>query len=165
MEKRRLGRLEHMSSVLIFGGAALSEVSEEEADRAISASLEAGINHFDTAAGYGDGNSEKHLGRWMPDIRDDIFLSTKVEEREKDAARRSIEASLERLRSRLRRPHTATRRRRPGRPRPHDRKQTVLWRAAVKALEENLVGCGRHYRPRTRHAPAHTPGSPPALPV
>ena len=97
MEKRRLGRLEHGSSVLIFGGAALSEVSEEEADQSISAALEAGINHFDTAAGYGDGNSEEHLGRWMPEIRNDIFLSTKVEEREKDAARRSIEASLERL--------------------------------------------------------------------
>lgn len=98
MEKRRLGRLEHMSSVLIFGGAALSEVTEEEADRSISQALEAGINHFDTAAGYGDGNSEEYLGRWMPEIRDDIFLSTKVEERGKDAARRSIEASLERLR-------------------------------------------------------------------
>ena len=98
MEKRRLGRLEHMSSVLVYGGAALSEVSEEEADQSISAALEAGINHFDTAAGYGDGNSEEHLGRWMPEIRNDIFLSTKVEEREKDAARRSIEASLKRLR-------------------------------------------------------------------
>ena len=98
MEKRRLGRLEHISSVLIFGGAALSEVTEEEADQSISHALEAGINHFDTAAGYGDGNSEKHLGRWMSEIRNDIFLSTKVEEREKDAARRSIETSLERLR-------------------------------------------------------------------
>ncbi|MGB3633593.1 MAG: aldo/keto reductase [Rubrobacteraceae bacterium] len=86
-----------MSSVLIFGGAGLSEVSEDEADQAISASLEAGVNHFDTAAGYGDGNSEEHLGRWMPEIRNEIFLSTKVEEREKDAARRSIEASLDRL--------------------------------------------------------------------
>ena len=98
MERRRLGRLEHMSSVLIFGGAALSEVTEEEADQSISDSLKAGINHFDTAAGYGDGNSEEHLGRWMPEIRTDIFLSTKVEERQKDAARHSIEASLERLR-------------------------------------------------------------------
>ncbi|CAN5875156.1 hypothetical protein BH23ACT11_BH23ACT11_25220 [soil metagenome] len=98
MELRRLGRLEHRSSVLIFGGAALSEVSEDEADQAISNSLEAGINHFDTAAGYGDGNSEEHLGRWMDEIRQEIFLSTKVEEREKDAARRSIESSLERLR-------------------------------------------------------------------
>lgn len=98
MEKRRLGRLGHMSSVLIFGGAGLSEVSEEEADLAISTSIEAGINHFDTAAGYGDGNSEKHLGRWMGEIRNEIFLSTKTENRDKDAARRSIEASLERLR-------------------------------------------------------------------
>lgn len=98
MEKRRLGRLGHMSSVLIFGGAGLSEVSEEEADLAISTSIEAGINHFDTAAGYGDGNSEKHLGRWMGEIRNEIFLSTKTEDRNKDAARRSIEASLERLR-------------------------------------------------------------------
>jgi aryl-alcohol dehydrogenase-like predicted oxidoreductase len=96
MEHRRLGRLDTMNSVLIFGGAALSEVSREEADRAISLSLEAGVDHFDTAADYGD--SELHYGRWMPDIRDEIFLSTKTGEREKDAARRQIEASLERLR-------------------------------------------------------------------
>ncbi len=96
MEYRRLGRLGSMNSVLIFGGAALSEVSREEADRAISLSLEAGVNHFDTAADYGD--SELHYGRWMPEIRDDIFLSTKTGEREKSAAGRQIRASLERLR-------------------------------------------------------------------
>jgi aryl-alcohol dehydrogenase-like predicted oxidoreductase len=96
MEYRRLGRLGSMNSVLIFGGAALSEVSREEADRAISLSLEAGVNHFDTAADYGD--SELHLGRWMPEIRDEIFLSTKTGEREKSAAGRQIRASLERLR-------------------------------------------------------------------
>jgi len=96
MEYRRLGRLGSMNSVLIFGGAALSEVSGEEADRAISLSLEAGVNHFDTAADYGD--SELHYGRWMPEIRDGIFLSTKTGEREKSAAGRQIRASLERLR-------------------------------------------------------------------
>jgi aryl-alcohol dehydrogenase-like predicted oxidoreductase len=95
MEHRRLGRLEQMDSVLIFGGAALAEVSEEEADHAISASLEAGVNHFDTAAGYGD--SELHLGRWMPQIRDGIFLSTKTDEREKDVSKGQIHNSLERL--------------------------------------------------------------------
>ena len=96
MEHRRLGRLGRENSVLIFGGAALSEVSEEEADRAISLALEAGVDHFDTAADYGD--SELHYGRWMPEIRDRIFLSTKTGRRDKDAARREIEASLERLR-------------------------------------------------------------------
>ena len=96
MEHRRLGRLGREISVLIFGGAALSEVSEEEADRAISLALESGVDHFDTAADYGD--SELHYGRWMPEIRDGVFLSTKTGEREREAARRQIEASLERLR-------------------------------------------------------------------
>jgi aryl-alcohol dehydrogenase-like predicted oxidoreductase len=96
MEHRRLGRLGRENSVLIFGGAALSEVTEEEADRAIALALEAGVDHFDTAADYGD--SELHYGRWMPEIRDEIFLSTKTGERDRDTARGQIEASLERLR-------------------------------------------------------------------
>jgi aryl-alcohol dehydrogenase-like predicted oxidoreductase len=96
MEHRRLGRLGRENSVLIFGGAALAEATEEAGDRALSQALEAGVTHFDTAADYGD--SELHYGRWMPEIRDRIFLSTKTGLREKDPARRQIEASLERLR-------------------------------------------------------------------
>lgn len=96
MEHRRLGRLERENSVLIFGGAALSEVSESAADRVIQQARDAGVTHFDTAADYGD--SELHYGRWMPKIRDGIFLSTKTGLREKDAAKRQIHASLERLR-------------------------------------------------------------------
>jgi aryl-alcohol dehydrogenase-like predicted oxidoreductase len=96
MEHRRLGRLGSENSVLIFGGAALAEATEEDSDRAIQQALDAGVDHFDTAADYGD--SELQYGRWMPEIRDRIFLSTKTGLREKDAARRQIEDSLERLR-------------------------------------------------------------------
>ena len=96
MEHRRLGRLGRENSVLIFGGAALAEATEEDSDRAIQQALDAGVDHFDTAADYGD--SELQYGRWMPKIRDRIFLSTKTGLREKDAARRQIEDSLERLR-------------------------------------------------------------------
>jgi aryl-alcohol dehydrogenase-like predicted oxidoreductase len=96
MEHRRLGRLGRENSVLIFGGAALGEVTEEAADTAIGQALDAGVDHFDTAADYGE--SEVHYGRWMPEIRERIFLSTKTGDRERDAARRSIERSLERLR-------------------------------------------------------------------
>jgi Aldo/keto reductase family len=95
VETRRLGRLGHMSSVLIYGGAALSEVSQEVADRSIELALEAGINHFDTAADYGD--SELRLGRWMPRIRDRIFLATKTGERTAVGAYDSVRRSLERL--------------------------------------------------------------------
>jgi aryl-alcohol dehydrogenase-like predicted oxidoreductase len=96
MEHRRLGRLGSENSVLIFGGAALAEATEEDSDVAIGQALDAGVDHFDTAADYGD--SELKYGRWMPEIRDRIFLSTKTGLREKDAAKRQIQDSLERLR-------------------------------------------------------------------
>ncbi|MEJ7820486.1 MAG: aldo/keto reductase [Rubrobacteraceae bacterium] len=95
MEHRVLGRLGRGNSVLIFGGAALGEITEDAADIAIQQALDVGVTHFDTAADYGD--SELHYGRWMPGIRDRVFLSTKTGDRQKDAARRSIENSLERL--------------------------------------------------------------------
>ena len=96
MEQRRLGRIGHMSSVLIYGGAALGDVSQEVADTSIQQALDAGINHFDTAAGYGD--SELRLGEWMPRIRDWIFLASKTGDREAATAYDSIRRSLERLR-------------------------------------------------------------------
>jgi aryl-alcohol dehydrogenase-like predicted oxidoreductase len=96
METRRLGRLGHMTSVLVYGGASLGDVPEETADRSIELALEAGINHFDTAADYGD--SELHLGRWMGRIRDRIFLATKTGDRTAAGAYDSIRRSLERLR-------------------------------------------------------------------
>ena len=95
MEKRRLGRLEHRSSVLIFGAAALAEVSQDEADRSIEQVLEAGINHVDVAAGYGD--AELRLGPRMSEIRDRIFLATKTGRRDHESAWTEINRSLERL--------------------------------------------------------------------
>jgi predicted aldo/keto reductase-like oxidoreductase len=97
MERRRLGRTEHRSSVLIYGGAALGDVTQELADASIQTALDAGINHFDTAAVYGD--SELRLGAWMSRIRDRIFLASKTGERTADGAYDSIRRSLERLRA------------------------------------------------------------------
>ena len=95
MERRRLGRLGHMSSVLIYGGAALGEVTQDVADASIRQALTAGINHFDTAAAYGD--SELRIGAWMPRIRDRIFLASKTGDRAAGDAYDSIRRSLERL--------------------------------------------------------------------
>lgn len=95
MEQRRLGRLGHQSSVLLYGAAALGAVDQDTADRSISEALDAGINHFDVAASYGD--AELRLGPWMSRIRNDIFLATKTEDRTRDAAWASINASLARL--------------------------------------------------------------------
>lgn len=95
MEKRRLGRLEHQSSVLIYGAAALSDVPQDVADRSIQQALDGGINHFDVAADYGD--AELRLGPWMSEIRDRIFLATKTGRRDDESAWGEINRSLERL--------------------------------------------------------------------
>ena len=95
MEKRRLGRLEHQSTVLIYGAAALADVSQEVADRSIQEALDGGINHVDVAAGYGD--AELRLGPWMSQVRDRIFLATKTGERDQEPAWQQINESLRRL--------------------------------------------------------------------
>ncbi|MFL6098723.1 MAG: aldo/keto reductase [Actinomycetales bacterium] len=95
MELRPLGTLGFDTSVLIYGGAGLGEVDQDTADRSIQEALDAGINHFDTAASYGE--SELRLGPWMPQIRDRIFLATKTGDRDAEAAWASINRSLERL--------------------------------------------------------------------
>ncbi len=96
METRRLGRTEHRATVLVHGGAALSQTTQDVADASIQEALDAGITQFDVAASYGA--AEERLGPWMADLRGRIFLSTKVEERGYDAAWASINRSLERLR-------------------------------------------------------------------
>ncbi len=95
METRRLGRLGHHSSVLVYGAAALGAVDQETADASVEQALAGGINHLDTAASYGD--AELRLGAMMADIRDRVFLATKTGERDADAAYRQINTSLERL--------------------------------------------------------------------
>src|SRR5690348_6920329 len=95
METRRLGRIGHQSSVLVYGAASLSAVSQDVADASVQEALDGGINHFDVAASYGD--AELRLGPWMPQIRDRIFLATKTGDRTAEEAYASINRSLERL--------------------------------------------------------------------
>jgi aryl-alcohol dehydrogenase-like predicted oxidoreductase len=95
MEKRRLGKTEHMSSVLTFGGAAIGQSTQYEAESAIELALEHGINHFDIAPSYG--NSEVLLGPWMKSHHKEVFLGCKTMERNKAGAFESFQRSLERL--------------------------------------------------------------------
>lgn len=48
------GRTGHQSTRIIFGAAALSAVTQEEADRTMELVQEHGINHIDVAASYGE---------------------------------------------------------------------------------------------------------------
>lgn len=95
IEKREFGTTGHDSSVTLFGGFALAEASQEEADRTLELLLEYGVNHIDTASSYGD--SELRIAPWMREYRDKFFLATKTGKRSYDEAKEDIRSSLERL--------------------------------------------------------------------
>lgn len=55
------------------------KVPEEQLTEAVHAAIDAGINFFDTADAYGDGQAEEILGRALKDVkRDDVVVATKV---------------------------------------------------------------------------------------
>ena len=96
LEKRPFGRTGHMSTVTLFGAAALGSVTQDEADRTLDVLLEYGVNHIDTAASYGD--AELRIGPWMAQHRKNFFLATKTGERTYAKAKAELHRSLERLR-------------------------------------------------------------------
>jgi aryl-alcohol dehydrogenase-like predicted oxidoreductase len=89
------GRTGHQSTRIIFGGAALSRVSQEVADRALDVLLEHDINHIDVAASYGD--AELRVAPWLKRYPGRFFLATKTGKRRSDEAREELHRSLERL--------------------------------------------------------------------
>ena len=91
------GRTGHLSTRVLFGAAAVGWVTQAEADATLDVLLEYGINHIDTAASYGE--AELRIGPWMKEHRKHFFLATKTEDRTRQAAKDSIEKSLERLRT------------------------------------------------------------------
>ncbi len=91
----QFGRTGHESTRVIFGAAALGGMSQQTADATMAMIDAAGINHIDTAAGYGA--SEDRLRPFLADHRRRFFLATKTGERGGTEARAELERSLERM--------------------------------------------------------------------
>jgi len=97
IETAPFGRTGHESTRILFGAAALGSMTQERADAVLELLLEFGVNHLDTAEGYGD--SELRIGPWMERHRDRFFLASKTRHRDGEGARADLERSLERLRT------------------------------------------------------------------
>lgn len=95
MEKRRLGRTGHESTVVTFGTAGIGHVSQAVADTAVEQILQHGVNHIDIAPSYGE--AMERMAPWMPKIRDSVFLGAKTRERTRKSAWQNIESCLRRL--------------------------------------------------------------------
>lgn len=108
MEKRKFGRTGLELSILGFGcgavGGLMVRGDPVDQERTIARALEAGVNYFDTAVQYGDGQSESNLGRVLARLKPEgIAVGTKVRLPSRDFARvaeaaaASLDGSLRRL--------------------------------------------------------------------
>lgn len=98
--KRVLGKTGVEVSCLIIGGVSgMMAVPTREFDPAelADAALNTGINYFDTAASYNNGQSEINYGKIVSKRRKEIFLSTKTSNRSYDGAMKELESSLRNL--------------------------------------------------------------------
>src|SRR4030095_4447216 len=99
MPTRILGKTGVRVSILAFGSGSrwLMYKEEYKALEAMSKALDLGISYVDTAYGYGNGESERRVGKLMPQRRKTIFLETKLHVRNGDKAMEMCEGSLKRL--------------------------------------------------------------------
>ena len=83
MKYRTLGRTEfHISEVGYgawgIGGKLWQGGSDDESQRALQRAMELGVNFIDTALVYGDGHSEKLVGKAIREARHRMFVATKI---------------------------------------------------------------------------------------
>lgn len=83
MESRVLGKTDIRLSVIIMGtwqtGRTMwTGIDDAQSEKAIQAALDAGTTSFDTAEAYGNGHSEKVLGKAVGSRRDQVQILSKV---------------------------------------------------------------------------------------
>jgi len=109
MEMRVFGRTGLQLSVLGFGcgavGGLMVRGDPRDQERAVARAIEAGVNYFDTAVQYGNGESEKNLGRVLQKLKPaKVTVGTKVRLASAEfggiaeAVKKSLDGSLARLR-------------------------------------------------------------------
>jgi aryl-alcohol dehydrogenase-like predicted oxidoreductase len=112
LEYRNLGETGMRVSEISLGtwafGSEWGEVSDEDSYAALNRALDLGVNLLDTADVYGDGRSERLIGRLLEERRDDeVFVATKAGRRldphtpegyDHDHLSAFVERSLENLR-------------------------------------------------------------------
>lgn len=98
MQKRRYKEDVNLS-ILGLGGMALVGMDSDSAGRLVAESVERGINYFDVAPFYGDGEAERKLGPALLPYRRNVFLACKTLCRDARGALRELECSLKNLRT------------------------------------------------------------------
>ncbi len=100
MPRRLLGRTGRKISIVGFPGLSLVHYDQERGTKGLHDAFARGVNYFDVAPAYGNGEAETKMGIGLQGIdRSKIFLSCKTKKRDKAGAREELERSLERLKT------------------------------------------------------------------
>ena len=98
LPRRTLGRTGKKLSVVGFPGLALIHYEQEKCTAAVHNAFERGLNYFDVAPAYGNGQCETKLGIGLQGIdRAKYFLACKTKKRDAEGARLELEQSLKLL--------------------------------------------------------------------
>jgi aryl-alcohol dehydrogenase-like predicted oxidoreductase len=97
--QRVLGRTGEKLTVIGQGGARFHLVPFEEGKAVVRHAYDLGINYFDMARSYSDGNAEDVYGAVIPAFRKQVFLTTKSGQRTRKGAEAELETSLRRMRT------------------------------------------------------------------
>ena len=84
-------------SIIAFGGIVVCGLSQEEASRRVSEAYDRGVNYFDCAPSYFDGEAEIKLGEALRPYRSKVFLAEKTMHRDSKGAREELERTLRRF--------------------------------------------------------------------
>lgn len=86
-------------SVIGFGGIVVVGMEQKDADRTVAEAIDRGINYFDVAPSYFNGEAEMKLGVALEPYRKRSFLACKTMERDAAGALKELERSLDRLKT------------------------------------------------------------------
>jgi len=81
-------------SIIGFGGIVVVGMKQKKANKTVAESIDAGINYFDVAPSYWDGEAEEKLGKALQPHRKNIFLACKTMERNAAGAEKDLNISL-----------------------------------------------------------------------
>jgi predicted aldo/keto reductase-like oxidoreductase len=84
-------------SIIGFGGIVVVGMEQKTANNVVANSFDRGINYYDVAPTYGDGEAEEKLGKAIQPYRDKIFLACKTRSRDAKGAQEQLETSLQRI--------------------------------------------------------------------
>ncbi|MGB2637304.1 MAG: aldo/keto reductase [Candidatus Acidiferrum sp.] len=84
-------------SILALGGIVVCKMPQEESSRRVTEAYERGINYFDCAPSYFDGEAEMKLGEALRPYRNKVFLAEKTQKRDAKSGRVELEQTLQRF--------------------------------------------------------------------